>query len=42
MRRHKHEIPNHVWWSLGIDPDDPADWPLMSSLAIEVLEYLGL
>lgn len=35
----KDTIPSHVWWSLGIDPNDPADWPLMSNLAEEVSEW---
>lgn len=23
------------WWDFGIDPTDPADWPLMSLIAQE-------
>ena len=32
-------IPDWLWWSLGINPNDPGDWPLMSNLAEEVNEW---
>lgn len=36
-KRQIKELPSWVWYRIGINPDDPADWPLMSNLHEEML-----
>jgi hypothetical protein len=40
MPKQKDDIPSHVWWSLGFDPHDPANWAMMSGLAGQIMDEL--